>query len=301
MIEDAFQRHRRPQFPTKAALLLGTLKSQGKEATEPVAQNLETLKQDPWHDAQRIGELVQGKQAWTVGVRRGAIIMIKSIKDTDTGKRLVSMLQPLSHPNIARVLDVAEFDDQTHFTFEYYRYTLEEVLCVHLPFEEIHIRTIVQSIFPAIKHIANAGIIHNAIPCTSIRVCGRSGKIVLADFEDCILQTTTLSPNIDLKLLGYTLLECMEGSTNKQLRSEEYILRQREVNKIFGVKDDRWSGAKLLVDFLDDLFNQQRPAIAKLDKEHSYVRQQQLAPTVLLPFTELVPLECFTLWRPAAK
>jgi hypothetical protein len=88
-----------------------------------------------------------------------------------------------------------------------------------------------------------------------------------ADFDDCIFQTTNLSQNVDLELLGFTLLECMEGAPSKHLRDGEYVRRQRELNKIFGLKNGgRWSGYKLLVDFLDDLFNKDRSAIAKLDR-----------------------------------
>lgn len=91
--------------------------------------------------------------------------------------------------------------------------------------------------------------------------------IILADFEDCILQTTDLSPNIDLELLAFTILECMEGTPRKELRDAAFVRRQRESNKIFGLSEgSRWSGFKLLVDFLDDLFNASKPAIAKLDR-----------------------------------
>ncbi|PVH95421.1 hypothetical protein DM02DRAFT_600866 [Periconia macrospinosa] len=276
MIEDAFQRHPRPQLPTKAALLLGTLKSPNKaDRLTPNSENQtrEIIKEDPWQRSKRLGELIQGERRWTIGMRRSTIVMLQSKKDVNTCKQLLDRVKPLSHANIACVLNAYESNDQIHLMFEYSRYTLEEILCVHMPLEEVHIRAIVQS------HIANA-----------------------ADFDHCLLQTTDLCPNIDLRLLGYTILECMEGSTNKQLRNQEYVQEQRNMNKIFGIKDcDKWSGSKLLVDFLDDLFNQKKPAIAKLDKEHAYIRQQRPAPTVLLPFTELVSLECFTHWRPGAK
>lgn len=89
----------------------------------------------------------------------------------------------------------------------------------------------------------------------------------IADFDDCIFQTTNLCSNIDLELLGFTLLECMEGTPSKHLRDSKHVRRQRELNKIFGLKDGgSWSGFKLLIDFLDDLFNDTRPAITKLDR-----------------------------------
>jgi hypothetical protein len=76
-----------------------------------------------------------------------------------------------------------------------------------------------------------------------------------------------MTPNIDLELLGHTLLECMEGASSSSLRDEKYVRRQRGLNKIFKLHNgEKWSGYKLLVDFLDDLFNRDRSAIAKLNR-----------------------------------
>lgn len=76
-----------------------------------------------------------------------------------------------------------------------------------------------------------------------------------------------MGPNVDLELLGFTLLECMEGAPSKHLRDGTYVRHQRELNQIFGLKNGGgWSGHKLLVDFLDDLFNKDRSGIVKLDR-----------------------------------
>ncbi|ORX96038.1 hypothetical protein BCR34DRAFT_607769 [Clohesyomyces aquaticus] len=55
----------------------------------------------------------------------------------------------------------------------------------------------------------------------------------------------------------------------------------------------------MLVNFLDELFNLEKLAIAKLDRLHGYL-SQALDLMILLPFLELVSLERFTLWRPEA-
>jgi hypothetical protein len=70
----------------------------------------------------------------------------------------------------------------------------------------------------------------------------------------------------------------MEGVPSKHLRDGPYVRSQRELNKIFGLDDGgRWSGYKLLVDFLDDLLNRDRSAIAKLDRPvRAHVRRPKI-------------------------
>lgn len=59
----------------------------------------------------------------------------------------------------------------------------------------------------------------------------------------------------------------MNGHPNKQLREPSFVQQQRESNKIFGLEHgEKWSGYKLLVDFLDELFNESKPAISKFDR-----------------------------------
>ncbi|OCL00826.1 uncharacterized protein K441DRAFT_460646, partial [Cenococcum geophilum 1.58] len=60
---------------------------------------------------------------------------------------------------------------------------------------------------------------------------------------------------------------------------------------------DRWSGYKVLINFLDELFNTKKLAIIKLDKPHLYISQYNPNYFYLLPFVKLVSLECFKLWR----
>lgn len=89
----------------------------------------------------------------------------------------------------------------------------------------------------------------------------------LADFEDCVWISTDLTPNADLEQLGVAVLECMNGLPNENLRSLSVIREQRESNKMFGLgRGEEWSGYKLLVDFLDNMFNKAIPALAKLEK-----------------------------------
>jgi hypothetical protein len=108
--------------------------------------------------------------------------------------------------------------------------------------------------------------IHNAISIATIRFCN-TGKPVLTDFDDVSYTTTEHTPNKDLECLGLVVLECMNGLPKKELRNLEEVRRLRESNKTFGLDNgEQWSACKLLVDFLDNLFNVHVPAIAKLEK-----------------------------------
>ncbi|CAN9236270.1 unnamed protein product [Alternaria alternata] len=92
----------------------------------------------------------------------------------------------------------------------------------------------------------------------------------------------------------------MNGAPKKKLRDLEEVRRLRGSNKTFGLDNgEQWSGCKLLVDFLDNLFNFHVPAIAKLQNPHRYVEREP-GYGILIPFLELVPLECFALWHAAA-
>ncbi|PWO19470.1 Udk, Uridine kinase, partial [Pyrenophora tritici-repentis] len=142
----------------------------------------------------------------------------------------------------------------------YSRYTLEEVLNVHTRLEEPHI----------------------------------------PNFEECIQVTTESTPNRDLECLGIVVLQCMNGTPKKELRDLVEIRRLRESNKTFGLDNGgKWSGYKLLVDFLDNMFNANVPASAKLEKPHRFIESEPNY-GILLPFLELVSLECFALWHAAA-
>lgn len=59
----------------------------------------------------------------------------------------------------------------------------------------------------------------------------------------------------------------MNGSPNEALRNPVEVRRLRELNQTFGLANgEKWSDQKLLIDFLDNMFNESIPAIAKVDK-----------------------------------
>ncbi len=60
----------------------------------------------------------------------------------------------------------------------------------------------------------------------------------------------------------------MKGAPNADLRDVTNVRLQRGSNKLFGIdQGEKWSGCKLLIDFLDQLFNENISTDAKLDKQ----------------------------------
>jgi hypothetical protein len=76
----------------------------------------------------------------------------------------------------------------------------------------------------------------------------------------------------------------MNGTPWKEIRDISFVQQQRAMNKVFGLEPaDKWSGHKVLIDFLDELFNAAKPAIAKLDKSVSHVFYVILEQGLILP------------------
>lgn len=148
-IEEAFQRHPRPQLPTKAALLLGSLKPSEKSKTSASKQSekLPLRHESPWSETSRLGEMTQGKNKLSLGLSNGKISMLKRM-EIEAGKRHLEMVKLLHHSNIAKLESVFEQENHIYFQFEYSRFTLEEVLHVHLRFDESHIQAIAYLVSP---------------------------------------------------------------------------------------------------------------------------------------------------------
>jgi hypothetical protein len=124
--------------------------------------------------------------------------------------------------------------------------------------------------------------VHNAISIATIRFSSNGKPLLcefvrlsivavsdnfLANFENCTWTTADITSNSDLAGLGSSILECMNGKPSEDLRNPAQIRRKRESNKMFGLSNgESWSGHKLLVDFLETMFNDGTPSIVKLEK-----------------------------------
>lgn len=146
--DKAFQRHPRPQapaldnrlslnrfpVPTKVALL------------ERSFRKKKAISTDPWKTLLLQGELIQGRTRWHLCIHEGIMALLKSA-DIDSGKRELEKIKMLSsHPHVATVNQVFESEGLMYFRFDYSRYTLEEILNVHMRLDESHLRIIASSV-----------------------------------------------------------------------------------------------------------------------------------------------------------
>jgi len=254
-----------------------------------------------WLNFFQLGTIVQGRTKLLICKRRkeqSPLYMFKHLEDTQEaiGRRLLGM----EHPSIVQARCIVQDISGQQIGYDYVKFTLQEVLSTHLPLQESHLRLIATSVFSAIKFLASEGLQHQKVSPLSIRLCGRTGKVFLGDCEE---STPHDGPpnNIDLEALGLTMLCCMEPRS-KQANSAEEVRQRRATNQVFTLQNgEKWSGCKQLIDFLDDLFCTQRLPAVKLRRPHDYVEDDipSASYSSLLPYVELVSLECFTLWHAA--
>ena len=150
-IETAFQRRPRPQFPTATALLEKArkdtdtpFKSRPMVSTGPVLRH-----ETPWESMKCLGELVQGEQTWSLCVQKNRLSMVEKI-DLKTGREELEKIKLLDHPNIATLQAAYDDDSFLYLQYDYRRYTLEEMLNVHVRFDECYIRIIATSVCPCL-------------------------------------------------------------------------------------------------------------------------------------------------------
>lgn len=192
MPEEIWQRNPRPQYaiPTKVSRI--------DPDVAPLIQV--PLNENPWKYKRISGTLIQGNNKWHMTVQNGALGLTKKV-EINTGNKQLQIMRLLNSQNIHTIQEAFVDQGEMYICFSYYRFTLEEVLHVHESFEEDHIIEVSRSvsinlsangvslnpdkIFNAVKHVATAGIVHNSVTPAAIRICGKSGKVVLCMFRSC--------------------------------------------------------------------------------------------------------------------
>ena len=142
-VEVAFQRlqrHPRPQ----AANALG-LSRKLDDAASVHSQ------QSPWNALDHIGDLIQGRYTWSLCLDHGSVSMIKRVRQEDGKGELRKVQRFMDHPNVTMIKQVFTVDDSMYFKYDYTRYSLEEVLCVHRKLGELHIQVIASSVSTLFK------------------------------------------------------------------------------------------------------------------------------------------------------
>ena len=130
-----------------------TLKGLSRDSTQ---SGLVALRRcSPWTVMTRLGVLTQSSQDLILCSSKesfGDLLFIQEV-NKERGEKEFKILSEISHSNIIKVRQAFENNDRVFLGFEYFRHTLQELVCVHLPLEERHIRTISRSV--SRKRVAN--------------------------------------------------------------------------------------------------------------------------------------------------
>ena len=94
-----------------------------------------------------LGTLTQDAVDWDVRAQRGrrGLIMVKRLIPAIHAMQKQA-LDVVKHENIIRVLDVVSNSEWTELSFEYARFTLAQILYVHLKLDELHIQCIAYAV-----------------------------------------------------------------------------------------------------------------------------------------------------------
>ena len=163
-LEKAFQRHSRAQLPTvpvsgsKSVKRLSyiqstpswvppTLPAPTREESKHLEQDKVPVKTSAWVDFIRLGKLVQGDCETLVCSQRDSKATLFMFKLVQGRERFdLKRVLDLRHPNILMARHIIESDVDTHIGFDYFRYTLEEALNVHLAPQEAHVHAIAAAV-----------------------------------------------------------------------------------------------------------------------------------------------------------
>ncbi|ELR08247.1 hypothetical protein GMDG_03048 [Pseudogymnoascus destructans 20631-21] len=72
------------------------------------------------------------------------------------------------HHNLVAFLEVYQFAEKTLAAMEYTVATLQQVMAVALPLEEIHISAVCCQLFEGIRHLSKNGVVHNNLNASKV-------------------------------------------------------------------------------------------------------------------------------------
>jgi hypothetical protein len=108
---------------------------------------LRATHESPWATVVHQGDLTQGKYIWSIRTHDERMLMMKKTSSIESGRdELAKLIKISEYPHIMAVREVFMADDTWFLESEYARITLEEVLSVHTPLTEPHIRVIASSV-----------------------------------------------------------------------------------------------------------------------------------------------------------
>lgn len=170
-LEKAFQRHSRSQLPMipvsspKSSNRLSFIQStpswvppvpplNSRENGKLSEHDKAPMKTSAWVDFVCLGKLMQGEHETLICSqrdRKATLFMFKLVEEKD-GSELKRTLT-LRHPSLVMARHIIESDVGMHIGFDYFRFTLEELLNVHMTLGEPHLHTISTAVsYPRRKH-----------------------------------------------------------------------------------------------------------------------------------------------------
>ena len=104
--------------------------------------------QSPWQTVKRLGVFKQGSTRWTICAPKEDFLDLIMFEELDkkAGITKFNLLKNLSHPNIIKLKHAFIHDNLVYLGLEYCRHTVQELIHVHIPLEEYHIRVLAKSV-----------------------------------------------------------------------------------------------------------------------------------------------------------
>lgn len=98
-----------------------------------------------WLDLLQLGTLVQGCDEWLLCSSRAhkKLYMLRAIQGEV--EKVIQRVRTMNHSRIVAAAFAVSSDVQSFIGFQYVRYTLEEMLYVHLVMDEMQIRAVATS------------------------------------------------------------------------------------------------------------------------------------------------------------
>ena len=102
----------------------------------------------PWTRHKRLGTLIQGSSVLSICAPKEPFLDMVMFKETESepGSTETEVLKKLSHINIIALNHAFRKENKMFLGFEYYRHTLQELLHVHLPMQEVQIKVVARSV-----------------------------------------------------------------------------------------------------------------------------------------------------------
>lgn len=134
-----------PQKPTRLSLTSSSISD--NDAILPEKELFQHFTVERLGPMVTLGTFTQDKTKWTVRAQRGrkGLIMIKRLENL-TGQAEIDFLRRISHRNIGKLIHSYAENEYHFIAMEYCRFTIAEILHVHLRLDEPQLQFVARSV-----------------------------------------------------------------------------------------------------------------------------------------------------------